>query len=76
MATDCATKLAEAEAALHKLMTGTQSVEVWDGDYRVRYSATNISSLEAYIARLKAECGGAGGAADDSNVRKPFRVRF
>ncbi len=74
MATDCATRLAEAEAALHKLVTGTQAVEVWDGEYRTRYTAASQSSLEAYIARLRAECG--TDAQRAAGTRRPFGVRF
>jgi hypothetical protein len=72
--TDCATRLAEAESALHKLQLGQASVEVWDGDFRVRYTPASISALEAYVARLKAECG--TDAQKTANARKPFKVVF
>lgn len=72
--TDCATRLAEAESALHKVQIGGATVEVQDGDFRVRYSPANVSALEAYVARLKAECG--PDAQKTANARKPFRVVF
>lgn len=62
---DCATKklwLAEAELALHRLLTGTAEQTVQFGSGKsVTYTAANINQLKAYIADLKnqvAECDG------------------
>lgn len=54
-----AEKIAEAEAALHKLMTGALAVEVDTGEYRVRFTQADMAKLEAYISRLKTESAGA-----------------
>jgi hypothetical protein len=63
--TDCATKklwLAEAELALHKLLTGQAEVTVTFGSGKsVTYTAASIAQLKAYIADLEnqvAECDG------------------
>lgn len=48
------TRLSEAETALHRLLTGTQVVQVRDASGRqVSYSASNLKDLRAYIADLK-----------------------
>lgn len=73
---DCATRLAEAEAAKHNLTIGKAVAEIWDGEFRKRYTQANVSDLDAYIARLKAECGCADGSANAAQVRRPFRVSF
>lgn len=54
-----AEKIAAAEAALHKLMTGALEVEVSYGDRTVRFAATDIGKLRGYIAELKAQDAGA-----------------
>lgn len=63
--TDCATKrlwLAEAEYALHQLMTGAKEVEVQFGAGKsVKYTDANRRDLQAYIADLQNqvdECDG------------------
>lgn len=57
--TDCATKLAEAKAALHALMTGQQVVQVDNGPNgtRVSYTQANRGALQVYIRDLEAQCG-------------------
>lgn len=63
--TDCATKklwLAEAEHALHRLLTGTAEQTVTFGSGKsVTYTAASIDKLKAYVNDLKnqvAECDG------------------
>lgn len=63
--TDCATKrlrLAEAENALHELMTGTKAVKVGFGPGKsAEYTEANIDKLRTYIEDLRrqvAECDG------------------
>lgn len=63
--TDCATKrlwLAEAENALHALMTGAKEVKVTFGPSKsVEFTAASIRDLRAYIQQLRdevAECDG------------------
>ncbi len=46
-------KLAEAEVAYHKLITGQQRVEVTYDGKSVRYEKSNINELKTYIANLK-----------------------
>lgn len=62
-----AQKLTEAEAALHKLLTGSQVVQVGYGERRVQYTQANISELRQYIATLK-------GAIDPTVARRPMGV--
>lgn len=51
-------RLAEAEAAYHKLLTGRSVSEVVDQNgERVRYTTTNAFRLAAYIAELKNQLG-------------------
>lgn len=64
----CADDLAAAKAALQRLITGGQAVDVAYGDRRVRYSEINIGELRAEISRLEAECG------DCEKRRRPFRM--
>lgn len=60
MATDPAVlqqRLDEAEAALHKLLTGSH-VERVDYDGRmISYSKADMGTLQTYIARLKSDLG-------------------
>lgn len=61
MATDVETiqlRLAEAEAALHKLVTGSLEVEIQKGDRVVKFSllgVNGIDTLRRYIADLKSQ---------------------
>lgn len=57
MATDCETRLSQARAALHALMTGTKVAELRNGDQTMRYEASNLPALQSYISKLEAECG-------------------
>jgi hypothetical protein len=51
--------IAAAEAALAKLVTGAQYAEVEASNgARVKYSATSVPDLLAYIASLKAQQAG------------------
>lgn len=52
-AAELTTWLTEAEAALHRLMTGSRVEEIESPAGRVRYTTSNIGDLERYIARLK-----------------------
>lgn len=64
-------RLAEAEAALHALNTGTAVVEVRDSTGEsVRYSPANAFRLRNYINELKAEIAGTSAA------RRPMRPIF
>ncbi|SLN77580.1 gpW family head-tail joining protein [Oceanibacterium hippocampi] len=71
--TDTATleaRLAEAEAALHALLTGEQVAATTDVSGRqVTYARADLGQLRAYIAGLKAELGLSTG-------RRALAVRF
>jgi hypothetical protein len=66
-------RLAEAEAALHRLLTGSQLEELRHSAGAVsrsaRYTAANIGELRGYIAQLKRELGQPSG-------RRAIGVRF
>lgn len=52
------TRLSEAEAALHKLLMGTQArVVVESNGERVEFTAANAARLRAYIEELKVALG-------------------
>lgn len=54
-------RLDEAEAALHRLTTGSQAEDVryaaGPANRSVRYTAANIAELRAYIADLRRQLG-------------------
>lgn len=78
MSIDCATKklwLAEAQLALHKLMTGTAEVSVSFGTGKsVTYKAADIDKLSDYIADLENQVALCDGRAPAR--RKPIRFVF
>lgn len=47
------TRLEEAEAAYHKLLTGARVVEVQHGDMRTKYTEAESGALATYIAQLR-----------------------
>jgi len=57
------TRLTDAEAAYHALLTGTKEVEVQHGEMTVKYSTsvTQMVQLQSYIADLKAQIVALGG---------------
>lgn len=56
------TRLAEAEAAYHRLQTGAAEETVQHGDMRVTYTAASAGKLASYIESLKAQIAAAGGS--------------
>lgn len=60
--------LDEAEAALHKLATGAQVVELSRTSGTLKYTATNMSDLRSYIQQLKTALG--------QSPRRAFRPIF
>jgi hypothetical protein len=63
-----AEKLAEAETALHSLLTGKRVVTVGYDDRRLTFYPGDIDKLRQYIAELKA-------LVDPTTYqRRPFRV--
>ncbi len=66
--TDCITRLTEARAALHDLITGQQVVSVGVEGESVSYAQAERRQLEAYVAQLEAQCGTVA-----TNVTQPRR---
>lgn len=62
-------KLAEAETALHLLLTGTKKVRVQYENTAVQYTEANIDELRRYIAILKGEI-------DPNLRRRPFGIAW
>ena len=64
---DLASRLADAEAAYHDLMTGRHAVKVQIEGQETEFNRASAPALMAYIRQLKAElagrvsCGGAIG---------------
>lgn len=48
-------RLTDAEAALHKLMTGSLGETVKSGEKLVTFTAANVGNLSRYIADLRAQ---------------------
>jgi len=69
---DCATRLTEAQDALHKLKMGRSiaSTRTPDGAEKT-YRKADIPRLEAYVRELEAECGSSTGSR-----RAPARVVY
>lgn len=53
----CETDLAQAQAALHALMTGEQVVSVTTNGRTTQYNQTDVEALRTYVKELQAECG-------------------
>lgn len=65
--------LAEAEVALHRLMTGSATVEVRDSSGElIRFNVANASRLRQYIADLKLQLRN----FPQSETRGPMRPVF
>lgn len=58
---DLAARIADAEAAYHRLMTGRHAVKVTIEGQETEFNRTSAPLLRAYIAQLKAELAGQGG---------------
>ena len=67
-------RLTEAETAQHKLLTGSKTVRLEQGDRSVTYSETRAADLVAYIASLRAQIARLQG--DGRFVRRPLRISF
>lgn len=69
------TRLAEAEAAYHKLMIGEKEVSVSVGNFgSTTYNQTNITQQEAYISNLKSQIAVAEGKS--TGRRRIMKVSF
>jgi hypothetical protein len=56
-----ATKLAEAEAALHALQIGGKVVSVQMGEKRIEYSKAGVNALAEYVQYLQAKVDACNG---------------
>jgi hypothetical protein len=69
-------RLADAELAEHKLITGSQRVSVGFGAGKtVTYTQATLADLRAYITRLKEEIAALTGASTPAK-RGPIRFTF
>lgn len=62
-------RLAEAEAAYHRLMTGSAEESLGIGDMQVRYTRANADALAAYINQLKSDIAALGGTGTGARRR-------
>ena len=56
-------RLTEAELALHRLMTGTQTVMVRYGEKHVTYTAADVGTLSRYVNDLRGQLAACTGQA-------------
>lgn len=72
---DCATlatRLTQAETALHALETGRQVVSLRLGEKQQQYTPASVDKLRAYIASLKTQVDACNGVR--TNRRRIMRV--
>jgi len=67
-------RLAEAEAAYHKLMTGSLRERIGMGDMQMTYTRATAPELAAYIAQLRGDVVAVGGDIGDASPRRAFVV--
>lgn len=63
-----ASRLVEAQDALHLLSTGAQTVSVGTGDTRVSFTPATVSDLRRYISDLQGAISAFGGASPRKGV--------
>lgn len=68
------TWLTEAEAARHKLATGSQTASVKSGDREVTYSKADLDKLSSYIAGLQSQLSSALNTPETQ--RRPIHLTF
>lgn len=68
-------RLADAETAYHKLVTGTKTVEIQHGEMRQKYTETTMANLRAYIEDLKSQIEALGGS-DVGQRRRMLEVNL
>jgi gpW len=56
-----ATRLGEAETALHKLSIGSAVETIQDGAERLTYKATDMAKLQAYVTWLQGKVNACNG---------------
>lgn len=65
-------RLADAENARHKLLTGSMRERINRGGTDITYTRADISKLERYIAELQADIARAVGDAPRRRVINPY----
>lgn len=55
--------LAEAQNALHKLLTGTRVVMLAHADKQLRYTEADIDALRAYVRQLQSQVDACNGTS-------------
>jgi hypothetical protein len=65
-------RLAEAETALHQVVTQQRAVSVEYDGRKVSYSMANVGNLRAYVAELRDQVARLTG----TRRRRAFRVTF
>ncbi len=63
-----ASRLVEAQDALHLLSTGAQTVSVGTGDTRVSFTPATVADLRRYISDLQGAISAFGGARPRKGV--------
>ncbi len=66
-------RLAAAETAYHRLMTGSIEESIGLGDMQVRYTRADADKLAGYISQLKGDVAAAGGTSSGAR-RRAFTV--
>lgn len=66
-------RLAEAESAYHRLLTGSLEESIGLGDMQVRYTRADVDKLAGYVSALRAEVADLGGTGT-GNRRRAFVV--
>lgn len=70
------TRLAEAEAARHKIAIGGGVEHVWRDGRRVSYTKQTIADLDAYIRTLEQQIESAGNAAAGKPKRRAIPISW
>lgn len=65
-------RLGEAEAAKHKLLTGSMRERISRGGTDITYTRADIAKLERYIAELQTDIARAMGAAPRRTILNPY----
>lgn len=67
-------RLAEAETAYHRLMTGSLEELIGLGDMQVRYTRATAPALAGYISQLRGDIAAAGGSTSSAPRRRAITV--
>lgn len=65
-------RLADAETARHKLLTGSMRERISRGGTDITYTRADIGKLERYIAELQSDIARAEGSAPRRTALNPY----